>query len=61
MCGSAGGRPGFRVAVHKQPPHLLVGDRADEVLDVYAAVTQRAAGPVGLGDLGGEGDDALQA
>ncbi len=34
---------------------------ADELLDVDAAVAQRAALPVRLGDLGGEGDHALQA
>jgi hypothetical protein len=33
----------------------------DDVLDVDAAVTQRGAFLVGLGDLGLEGDDALQA
>ena len=60
-CGIAGGRPGSKVAVDQQAPDLLEGDRADELLDVDAAVAQRAALPVGLGDLGGEGDDALQA
>ena len=33
----------------------------DEVLDVDAAVAQRAALLVGLGDLGREGDHALEA
>ena len=47
--------------VDEQAPDLLVGHAADELLDVDAAVAQRAALPVGLGDLGGEGDDALQA
>ena len=56
-----GGRPGLKRAVDEQAPHLLVGDGADEVLDVDAAVAQRAALAVGLGDLGGEGDDALEA
>ena len=60
-CGSAGGQAGLEVAVDQQAPDLLEGDRADEVLDVDAAVAQRAALLVGLGDLRGEGDDALQA
>ena len=51
----------FEVAVDEQAPDLLVGDGADEVLDVDAAVAQRAAVFVGLGDLGGEGDDAFEA
>jgi hypothetical protein len=51
---------GFEMTVHEQTPHLLVGDRADEALDVDAAVAQRATLSVGLRDLGGEGDDALQ-
>ena len=52
---------GLEAAVHQQAPHLLVGDRADQVLDVDAAVAQRATLFVGLGDLGGEGDDAFEA
>ena len=60
-CGSAGGRPGSKRAVDEQAPDLLERHRADEVLDVDAAVAQRAALLVGLGDLGGEGDDALEA
>ena len=48
-------------AVDEQAPDLLEGHLADEVLDVDAAVAQRAALLVGLGDLGGEGDDALEA
>ena len=57
-----GGRQaGFEVAVDEQAPDLLVGDGADEVLDVDAAVAQRATLFVGLGDLGGEGDDAFEA
>ena len=53
-------RPGSNVAVDEEPPDALVGDRPDEVLDVDAAVAQRAAVAVGLGDLRGEGDDALE-
>ena len=57
-----GGRQArFEAAVDEQAPDLLVGDRPDEVLDVDAAVAQRAALSVGLGDLGREGDDALEA
>ena len=52
---------GLEAPVDQQAPHLREGDRADELLDVDAAVAQRAALSVGLGDLGGEGDDALQA
>ena len=59
-CGSAGGSPGWKRAVDEQAPDLLIGDRAHEILDVDAAVAQRAPGPVGLGYLGGEGDDAFQ-
>ena len=59
--GSAGGRPGSERAVDEQAPDLLEGDVADQVLDVDAAVAQRAALLVGLGDLGREGDDALEA
>ncbi len=56
-----GGQPGLEVTVDEQAPHLLVGDGADEVLDVHAAIAQRASCSVGLGDLGGEGDDAFEA
>ncbi len=47
--------------VDEQAPDLLERDAADELLDVDAAVAQRAALAVGLCDLGGEGDDALEA
>ena len=57
-----GGRQaGLEAAVDEQAPHLLVGDRADEFLDVDAAVAQRATLSVGLGDLGGERNDAFEA
>ena len=49
------------LAVDQQAPDVPEGDLADEVLDVDAAVAQRAAFLVGLGDLGLEGDDALEA
>ncbi len=54
-------QPGRERAVDEQPPDLLERHAPDELLDVDAAVAQRAALPVGLGDLGGEGDDALEA
>ena len=47
--------------VDEKPPDLLERHRADELLDVDAAVPQRAAVAVGLGDLGLERDDALEA
>src|SRR4051794_5572945 len=47
-------------AVDQQAPHLVERHAADQLLDVVAAIAQRAAGPVRLRDLGGEGDDALQ-
>ena len=59
--GFGGGESGFEVAVHQQAPDLLVGDPADEILDVYAPVAQRAALFVGLGDLGFEGDDPFES
>ena len=56
-----GGRQaGQERAVHQQSPDLLEGHRADQVLDVDAAVAQRAAFLVGLGDLGRERDDAFE-
>ena len=49
-------------AVDQQRPHVAEGDLlADQILDVDAAVAQRAAVLVGLGDLGGEGDNAFQS
>jgi hypothetical protein len=48
-------------AVHEQSPDLLERHGAHEVLDVHPAVAQRPAFLVRLGDLGREGDDALQA
>ena len=59
--GSAGRQPGVELVVHEQAPDVAEGDVPDEVLDVDAAVAQRAALPVGLGDLGLEGDDAFEA
>src|SRR6185503_3309413 len=51
----------LEAVVHEEPPDLLVGHMADELLDVDPAIAERAAFLVGLGDLGLEGDDALQA
>ncbi len=56
-----GGRQArLEVAVDEDTPHLLVGDGADEVLDVVPAVPEGATLLVGLGDLGGEGDDTFE-
>ncbi len=52
---------GLEAAVHQQAPHLLEADLADQVLDVDAAVAQRAALLVGLGDRRPEGDYSLEA
>ena len=48
-------------AVDEQAPDVLERHPADELLDVDAAVAQRRALLVRLGDLGLEGDDALEA
>ena len=53
--------PGVEAVVDEEAPDLLVGDVADELLDVDSAVAERAAFLVGLGDLRLEGDDALEA
>ena len=55
------GHPREQLAVDEQAPDLPERDVADELLDVDAAVAQRAALAVGLGDLGGEGDYAFEA
>ena len=66
-CGWAAGtvRRGQAVAefsVDEQRPHVGEGDLVlDEVLDVDAAVAEVAAVFVGFGDIGGEGDDALES
>ena len=52
---------GVELVVDEQAPHVAERDLADEVLDVDAAVAQRATFLVRLGDLGLEGDDALEA
>src|SRR5204863_7755938 len=48
------------LAVDQQRPDVAEGHPADQVLDVDAAVAQRAAFPVRFSDLGLEGDHALQ-
>ena len=55
------GHPGFEALVDEEAPDLLVGDVADEILDVDAAIAERPALAVGLGDLGLDGDDAFEA
>ena len=52
---------GAELAVDQQRPDVAERDLADQIFDVDAAVAQRAALPVGLGDLGLEGDDAFQS
>jgi len=49
------------LAVDEQSPHIAERDRADQILDIDAAVAQRAAVFVRLGDLGFEGDHAFEA
>ena len=48
-------------AVDQQRPHVPERDlTVHQIFDVDAAVPQRPAFLVGFGDLGGEGDDALE-
>ena len=54
------GSPGSKRPSTSRPKTLLEGDGADQLLDVDAAIAQRAAVAVGLGDLGRERDDALE-
>ena len=54
-------QPGPEPAVDQQRPDVAEAHPADQVLDVDAAVAQRPAVPVRLGDLGAEGDVPLQA
>jgi hypothetical protein len=57
--GRGGLEPGRQAVIDQQPPDLLVGDLADQFLDVDAAVAQSVAVAIGLGDLGRERDDAF--
>jgi hypothetical protein len=52
---------GVELPVDQQAPDVAEAHLPDEVLDVDAAVAERAALLVGLGDLRLEGDDALEA
>ena len=49
------------VLVDEQPPHVLERVAADELFDVDAAIAERAAVLVGLGDLRLERDNAFEA
>src|SRR5439155_26881157 len=49
------------VVVDQEPPDILVRVVPDEVFDVDAAVAERAAFTIGLGDLRLDGDDPLEA
>ncbi len=59
--GLGGREPGVELVVDEQPPDVGEVDVADEVVDVDAAVAQRPALLVRLGDGRLEGDDALEA
>ena len=60
VVGLGGRQAGLVGAVDQQAPDVLERHPADDLLDVDAAVAQRRALLVGLGDLGLEGDDALE-
>ena len=67
VSGQAGGLVRLRIrhrraqiVVDEQPPDVLVGVVADELLDVDSAVAERTPFAVRLGDLGLDGDDALE-
>jgi hypothetical protein len=53
-------QPGREGVVHQEAPDVPVGDMADQFLDVYAAVPERTALLVRLGDFRLEGDDAFK-
>jgi hypothetical protein len=53
-------KAGQQPAVDQEPPDLLEGHPTDELFDIDASISQRAAGSVGLGDLGGKRHDALE-
>ena len=61
LVGLGGGQPRREALVDEQAPDLLEAVVADELLDVDAAVAERAALAVGLGDLGLERDDAFES
>jgi hypothetical protein len=49
------------VSVDQESPHVLERDVADELLDVDAAIAQRATCAVRLSDLGRERNYAFEA
>jgi hypothetical protein len=55
------GEAGRERVVDQQAPDLLERHAARQLFDVDPAIAQRAAVAIGLGDLRGEGDDALEA
>jgi hypothetical protein len=55
------GQARAELAVDQQGPHVAEGHLADQVLDVDPPVTECPAVLVGFGDLGLEGNDALEA
>src|ERR1700757_5022544 len=60
--GSARGQSGPELAVHQQAPHFAERHPlVHQILDIDAAVAQRAAVFIRLGNLGGEGNDAVEA
>ncbi len=59
-CGIAGGRPGSNEPSTSRPQTCSNGTLPDQVLDVDPAVAERPTLLVGLGDLGREGDYALE-
>ena len=58
--GSAAGSPGSKLSSTSRPQTCSKRYVPDELLDVDAAVAERAALAVGLGDLGLEGDHTLE-
>ena len=55
--------PGPFIIEHLVAATLVLAERhvAHQLLDVHASVAERTAGTVRLGDLGGEGDYALES
>ena len=60
VVGLGGRQAGLVRPVDQQPPDLLEGDPADDVLDVDAAVAERGAFLVGFRDLCLERDDTFE-
>src|SRR5262249_5137198 len=50
-----------QVVVDEEAPHVLVRHLAHELLDVDAAIAERAALAIGFGDLRLDGDDTFEA